>query len=335
MLDKHIDATILPLRKGLLLYKPERVTLGRGQRSGVPLGAEEVVPRHSLLSTTCQAGRAACLVTFGVWPSSKTFGVWLSSKIVRHSDRSGMRSNKCAVRNVYMATSLSSKNCCPRQSSSQHLEHPTSSSFICTLRGTVNTLSQLTQTSRLTTPTFPTPLWTSPRRVWRLSPGFVPHCEPPFPHRPRVPPSTPTPRMDPSPYPPWQGLAATPCVWYGASGDEFDVVAARATHDILGCLDRGVYPDSPGLYYAHLGWLVRRYDELVVNGRDNLTSLIRWPERIPRNFIRIIRYVPGGVKYAFNQKTLVCRAFVTPLPPACVTRLASLLQRQRQPSSIP
>ncbi|KAJ5730535.1 uncharacterized protein N7483_005043 [Penicillium malachiteum] len=69
--------------------------------------------------------------------------------------------------------------------------------------------------------------------------------------------------------PPWQGLAATPCAWDIAYG-EFDVVAMRATHDILGCLDRGVYADSPGLYRAHLGWLIRQYDSLVAAGRDNL-----------------------------------------------------------------
>ncbi|KAJ6031521.1 hypothetical protein N7540_002253 [Penicillium herquei] len=69
--------------------------------------------------------------------------------------------------------------------------------------------------------------------------------------------------------PPWQGLAATPCAWDISFG-EFDVVALRATHEILGCLDRGVYADSPGLYRAHLGWLIRQYDALVAAGRDNL-----------------------------------------------------------------
>ncbi|KAJ5621893.1 hypothetical protein N7528_005125 [Penicillium herquei] len=69
--------------------------------------------------------------------------------------------------------------------------------------------------------------------------------------------------------PPWQGLAATPCAWDIAHG-EFDVVSMRATHDILGCLDHGVYADSPGLYRAHLGWLIRQYDSLVAAGRDNL-----------------------------------------------------------------
>ncbi|KAJ5734049.1 hypothetical protein N7493_002835 [Penicillium malachiteum] len=69
--------------------------------------------------------------------------------------------------------------------------------------------------------------------------------------------------------PPWRGLAATPCAWDIAYG-EFDVVAMRATHEILGCLDRGVYAESPGLYRAHLGWLIRQYDSLVAAGRDNL-----------------------------------------------------------------
>ncbi|KFY68696.1 hypothetical protein V496_00840 [Pseudogymnoascus sp. VKM F-4515 (FW-2607)] len=70
--------------------------------------------------------------------------------------------------------------------------------------------------------------------------------------------------------PPWQGIPATPCSLDNASGDDFDVVAARGTHEILGCLDRTVYLHSPGLYYAHLGWLVRQYDALIVASRDNL-----------------------------------------------------------------
>lgn len=70
--------------------------------------------------------------------------------------------------------------------------------------------------------------------------------------------------------PPWQGIPATPCSLDNASGDDFDIVAARGTHEILGCLDRTVYQHSPGLYYAHLGWLVRQYDALVVASHDNL-----------------------------------------------------------------
>ncbi|KAK5992026.1 hypothetical protein PT974_05422 [Cladobotryum mycophilum] len=69
--------------------------------------------------------------------------------------------------------------------------------------------------------------------------------------------------------PPWQGLAATPCEWDEAPED-FDVVSTRAIHDILGCLDRGIYANSPGLYRAHLAWLIRQYDALVLAGRDNL-----------------------------------------------------------------
>lgn len=68
---------------------------------------------------------------------------------------------------------------------------------------------------------------------------------------------------------PWQGLAATPCEWDYAPED-FDVVMARAVHDILGCLDRGIYTKSLGLYRTHLAWLIRQFDVLVAAGRDNL-----------------------------------------------------------------
>lgn len=69
--------------------------------------------------------------------------------------------------------------------------------------------------------------------------------------------------------PPWQGLAATPCEWDDSS-DDFDVVSARALHDILGCMDHGIYAQSLGLYRSHLGWLIRQFDALIVSGRDNL-----------------------------------------------------------------
>ncbi|KAJ5682644.1 hypothetical protein N7462_005809 [Penicillium macrosclerotiorum] len=69
--------------------------------------------------------------------------------------------------------------------------------------------------------------------------------------------------------PPWRGVAATPCAWDMASGD-FDVTAMRATHEILACLDRQVYVDHPEVYRAHLGWMIRHYDSMVVAGRDNL-----------------------------------------------------------------
>lgn len=69
--------------------------------------------------------------------------------------------------------------------------------------------------------------------------------------------------------PPWRGLAATPCAWDIAYG-EIDLEAMRATHDILGCLDREVYSDELGLYRAHLGWLIRQYDLIVAAGRNKL-----------------------------------------------------------------
>ncbi|PYI10945.1 hypothetical protein BO78DRAFT_448444 [Aspergillus sclerotiicarbonarius CBS 121057] len=69
--------------------------------------------------------------------------------------------------------------------------------------------------------------------------------------------------------PPWRGLAATPCDWDNPHG-EFDGLAMRATYDILGCLDRGVYASSPGLYRAHLAWMIRQYDIVAACGRDTL-----------------------------------------------------------------
>ncbi|KAJ6035887.1 hypothetical protein N7540_000166 [Penicillium herquei] len=81
---------------------------------------------------------------------------------------------------------------------------------------------------------------------------------------------------------PWQGLAATPCVWDDIDED-FDVVATRAIHDILGCVDRGAYVNSPNLYRSHLAWLARQYDKLMVDGRDNLgvgrySCLFEWQQ---------------------------------------------------------
>lgn len=74
----------------------------------------------------------------------------------------------------------------------------------------------------------------------------------------------------PEALPPWQGLAGTPCAsWDNMPGD-FDVVCTRALHNVLGCLDRGIYVKSPGLYCSHLAWIVRRFYPIVAAGRDTL-----------------------------------------------------------------